>query len=165
MLFLYIFYLVVSAISRRVQQQVHIKFCANIGKVRLRSWQWLDESLGKKAWTVHGTFKLIETEKRRDRWRAKSRVCSSCSLTSRGFFTNNSSRHAELSIPHTIVTFYGDCVKMCEDFALNFDDKRTGCCITVMHRFTLPFSLGNLDQKQHNCRPPPILLCCFFDWR
>jgi hypothetical protein len=38
---------------------------------------------------------------------------------------------------------YGDCMKVCEDFAPNFDDKRTGCCITAMHRLTLPFSPGN----------------------
>jgi hypothetical protein len=40
-------------------------------------------------------------------------------------------------------TVYGDCVKMCEDFAPNFSDKRAGCCITTMHRHTLPFSPGN----------------------
>jgi hypothetical protein len=30
-----------------------------------------------------------------------------------------------------------------EDFAPNFGDKRTGCCITTMHQLTLPFSPGN----------------------
>jgi hypothetical protein len=29
------------------------------------------------------------------------------------------------TIPHTIVAFYGDCVKMCEDIAPNFGDERT----------------------------------------
>jgi hypothetical protein len=28
------------------------------------------------------------------------------------------------SIPHSAVTLYSDCVKMCEDFASNFGDKR-----------------------------------------
>jgi hypothetical protein len=41
------------------------------------------------------------------------------------------------------VTFYGDCVKMCQDFATNFGDKGTGCCFTKTHRLTLRFSLGN----------------------
>jgi hypothetical protein len=41
------------------------------------------------------------------------------------------------------VTFYGDCVNMCEDFAPNFGNKGTGCCIMTAHRFTLPFSPGN----------------------
>jgi hypothetical protein len=45
--------------------------------------------------------------------------------------------------PHTTVTFYGDCVKMCKDFAPKFGDKRTGCCITTMHHLKLPFSPGN----------------------
>jgi hypothetical protein len=29
---------------------------------------------------------------------------------------------------------------MCEDFAPNFGDKRTGCCITTTYHLTLPFS-------------------------
>jgi hypothetical protein len=49
-------------------------------------------------------------------------------------------------IPHTTVTFYGDCVKICEELDPNFDDKRTGCFNTT-HRLTLPFSLGNLWPK------------------
>jgi hypothetical protein len=37
---------------------------------------------------------------------------------------------------------YGNGVKMCEDFAPNFGDKRTGLCNTTMHHLTLPFSPG-----------------------
>jgi hypothetical protein len=40
-----------------------------------------------------------------------------------------------------------ETVKMCEDFAPNFDDKITGCCITTTHRLTLPFSPGNFVTK------------------
>jgi hypothetical protein len=36
--------------------------------------------------------------------------------------------------------FYGNCMKICEDFTLNFGDKRTGCCIMTMHCLTLPSS-------------------------
>jgi hypothetical protein len=36
--------------------------------------------------------------------------------------------------------FHGDWVKMCEEFALNFSDKRTGCCLMTMHYLTLSFS-------------------------
>jgi hypothetical protein len=53
---------------------------------------------------------------------------------------------AKQSIPHTTVPFYGDCMKMCEDFNRNFGDK-TGCCIKKMRRFTLNFSPGNFYQK------------------
>jgi hypothetical protein len=42
------------------------------------------------------------------------------------------------SIQHTTVMFYSDCVKMWEDFAPNFGDKNTGCCIMTTHRLTLP---------------------------
>jgi hypothetical protein len=41
-------------------------------------------------------------------------------------FRKNSSWQGRQSIPHTAVTFYGDCVKMCEDLFANFGDKRTG---------------------------------------
>jgi hypothetical protein len=47
---------------------------------------------------------------------------------------------------------------MCEDFAQNFGDKRTGCCITTTQRLTLPFYREIFYQKQHNCRPPPTPL-------
>jgi hypothetical protein len=59
-------------------------------------------------------------------------------------FTKNSSWQAKQSIPHTTMTLYGDCVKMCKEFVPKFGDKRTGCCITKMQ---LPFSLGNFCLK------------------
>jgi hypothetical protein len=43
-------------------------------KVRLRPWQCLYKRSGKKAWAVHGKSELTETEKRRDNWRATSRI-------------------------------------------------------------------------------------------
>jgi hypothetical protein len=54
-------------------------------------------------------------------------------------FAKNSSWQAKQPVPHTTVTFYGDCVKMCEEFASNFGDKITGCCISTPHHLTLPF--------------------------
>jgi hypothetical protein len=49
---------------------------------------------------------------------------------------------------------------MCEDFVPKFGDKRTGSCITTMHRVTLShfFHQGIFDQKQHDCRQLPTLL-------
>jgi hypothetical protein len=73
------------------------------------------------------------------------------------FDTNNSSWQAKQSIPHTTVTFHGNCVKICEDSAPNYGDKRTGCFITTTQYHT-PFSPGNFDHKQHDCHPPPTLL-------
>jgi hypothetical protein len=77
-----------------------------------------------------------ETEKGE---KQKSRACSSFSLTSGGLFTKNLSSLTKQSIPHTTMMFYGDCVKMCE----NFSGKRTCCCTTTMPRLTLPFSPDN----------------------
>jgi hypothetical protein len=65
----------------------------------------------------------------------------------KGIVTRNSSWQATQSILRTIMTFYGDCAKTCEDFILNFGDKRTGCCITTTHRLTLPFATGNFWPK------------------
>jgi hypothetical protein len=65
---------------------------------------------------------------------------------------------------------------MCKDFALNFGDKRTGCCITATHRLTLHFSPGNFLPKKTNMtvihHPPYFFLFpqlklklkgCYFD--
>jgi hypothetical protein len=69
-------------------------------------------------------------------------------LTSRRLFTKNSSWQDKQSILLATVTFYGDCIKMCKDFASNFGDRRTDHCITTMHDLTLPFHLVILYQKQ-----------------
>jgi hypothetical protein len=45
---------------------------------------------------------------------------------------------AKQSIMHTVM-FYGGCAKICEDFAPNFGNKRSGCPITTTHCFILPF--------------------------
>jgi hypothetical protein len=49
------------------------------------------------------------------------------------FDIKNLSRQAKQSTPHTTVTFYEDCVRMCEDFTPNSGNKRTGCCIITTH--------------------------------
>jgi hypothetical protein len=51
----------------------------------------------------------------------------------------NPSWQARQSILHTTMTFYGNCMKMCEDFALNFDDKSN----MTVHGLTLSFSPGS----------------------
>jgi hypothetical protein len=40
-------------------------------------------------------------------------------------FTKNSSWQTNQSIRYTTVTFYGDCVIICENFAPNFGHKRS----------------------------------------
>jgi hypothetical protein len=46
---------------------------------------------------------------------------------------------------------------MCEDFTLNFGDKRTGCCILTTHHLALPFSPGNFSSKTITHPPPTVL--------
>jgi hypothetical protein len=109
-----------DAISRWMRKRNGNKFCANLGESEWRPWQRLDKRSGKET---------IETEK--GKRSEKSRACSLLSLTSRGLLTNNSTCQAKQSIAHTAVTFYGDCVKMREDFVPKFGDKRTGCCLKL----------------------------------
>jgi hypothetical protein len=59
-------------------------------------------------------------------WKMKSKVKSMLIIffNIKGLFTKNSSWQAKQSIQHTIVMFYGDCMKMCEDFTLNFGNHK-----------------------------------------
>jgi hypothetical protein len=66
---------------------------------------------------------LTETEKCETGEKKSQEHAHHFLFTSRGIFAKNSSWQAKQSIPHTTVTFYGDCVKICEDFASNFGDK------------------------------------------
>jgi hypothetical protein len=45
---------------------------------------------------------------------------------------------------------------MCKDFAPNFGNKRTGCCITTTHRLTLSFSPGNFFIKNNTTVIPHL---------
>jgi hypothetical protein len=49
--------------------------------------------------------------------------------------TNNPSWQAKQLIPHSTVTLYGDCVKICEDFTPNFGDKKL---VAASRQFTIP---------------------------
>jgi hypothetical protein len=53
----------------------------------------------------------------------------------------------EKSFPYTTVMFYGDCLKMCEYFTLNFGYRNTVWCISTAHRLTLPLSPWNVLPK------------------
>jgi hypothetical protein len=54
---------------------------------------------------------------------------------------------------------------MCEDFALNVGDKRTGCCILTTHRLTLPFPPGDFFTKDNiNLVAPHKAYFSLFPW-
>jgi hypothetical protein len=79
--------------------------------------------------------------------KSKVKVMLIIFFDTKGLCSKNSPWQAKQSITHTTVTLYGDCVKMSEDFAPNFDNKKTVYCITTKHRLTLPFSPGNILPK------------------
>jgi hypothetical protein len=90
-----------------------------------RLWPWDKATILPMEKSKHH-----QDRKRWDRQTAKSWACSSFPLTSGGLLTKNLSWQAKQSTPHTTVTLYVDCVKMCEYFAPNFGEKRNVCCIT-----------------------------------
>jgi hypothetical protein len=81
--------------------------------------------------------------KGRVRWISKSGAYSSFSLTSKWYSQRICPARPSNQFVHITVTSYGDCMKMWEDFAPNFGNKRTGSCITITCHLTLPFSPDN----------------------
>jgi hypothetical protein len=64
------------------------------------------------------------------------------------FFDVIGNVHKELNLAgQTVscsVTFYGHCLKMCEDFALNYGNRNTTSCITTTHRLTCGIPSQNM---------------------
>jgi hypothetical protein len=121
-------------------KEQHNISCKSRKKVRRRPWQCLDKRLGKKVWAVHGTSNLTEiTKGETDEKQSQEHF-----IWHEGdSFRKNSFGQSERSVPHTNVTFYDDCGKMCEDFVPNFGGRGTGSCIQTKHSLTLPFPPGN----------------------
>jgi hypothetical protein len=63
-------------------------------------------------------------------------------------------------VPHTTVSFYCGRVKICEDFAPDFGDKRTGRCITTTQS---PFSPGSFCPEATWLLSPTHPTFCFPD--
>jgi hypothetical protein len=134
-------------------------------KVRRRPWQWLDKRSGKEAWVVHGKSKLMETEKG-ETYEGQIQEHVHHFLWHQAECPQRI-RHGRPNSQFRItVTFYGDWVKMCDDFTQIFCDKRTDCYITMTHRLTLPSSPGNFLAKNNMTviSTHPTFLC-FSDWR
>jgi hypothetical protein len=109
---------------------------ASVHQILCKSRMKRDGDLGNVQASVQGrnhepftSVRKVQTHRDRksERRCTESRAHSSFSLTQR----RNSSWKAKQSTPSTTVTICGVCVKICEDFAQNFGEKRTGCC--TMH--------------------------------
>jgi hypothetical protein len=143
---------VVYATSRWSRQRNSIKLCANLGKSAMETPAMIRQAFREESMRRTRKVQTHRDRKRRDRWRAKSRACSSFSFISRRSVTNGT------SVPQTAVMFHGDCMKLCEHFAPNFENSRELAVAprqrTVSH---FPFHQEIFDRNQHGCRPPPSL--------
>jgi hypothetical protein len=52
---------------------------------------------------------------------------------------------------------YSNCVKICEDFTLNFGNKRTGCCIITMYASFFARELLTRNNKTVVLKHPTFL--------
>jgi hypothetical protein len=131
---------------------VHLAWCDfAMDPTKDCTWQWLDKRSGKEAWGETYEEQIQEHVYHFLWYQAE------CSQRIRPGRPNSQFR--------ITVTFYGDWVKMCDDFTQIFGDKRTDCYITMKHSLTLPSSPGNLLPKTTWLSSPHTLLFCFSDWR
>jgi hypothetical protein len=152
-----------DAISQWMRQRSTNRFCANLRKSTMETLAVIRREFREEdvshIWVFkwHAWFRQTGKKKARQvKNKVKNMLLSFFDI--KEMFTENSSWQAKRSIPHTTVTFYSDCLKMCEDFTPNFGDKRTGCCILTMHCLTLSFSPGNFWPKIVWLSPPPTPL-------
>jgi hypothetical protein len=136
------------------------KFCANLAKRATETLETIIQAFGEgnlgRTWTfnTHRDRNRAETGEEQS-----SRACSSPSLKIKG----TADKEFVLADPTVNSAYYSDVlrrqrVKICEDFAPNFGDKRTGCCITTTHRLTFSFPSGNILPKPTRLSSPPTLL-------
>jgi hypothetical protein len=145
-----------------IGQRNSIKFCADLLKSAKETLAMIRKAIGEESVSRTRKGQTHRDRKMRDRWRAKSRAWSSFSLISRGLLTKNSSWQAKQPIPHATVTFYCDCVKICEDFAPKFSTRELDVASlqrTVSHLF----HQGIFLSKTTWLSPPTFF--CFSDWR
>jgi hypothetical protein len=109
-------------ISLWIQQTNSITFCEYLGKGAMETLAMIRQAFGEES-----IYLYIETPNSLRRPKKVRQVKIKVKSMLIIFFDIKRIVHAEQSVPHTTMKFYGDCVKMCEDLAPNFGDKRTGC--------------------------------------
>jgi hypothetical protein len=134
-----------DAILGWIQRQVCITFCANIRKIRQRSWQWLDKCLGKKSMSHTRMFEWLA------HYFLHHEDCSQRICTGR---------------PNSQYCILLWCCTPTAWNAPNFGDKRTGCCIMITNYLTLLFFTREFLIKNHDyCPLTHLTFLCFPDWR
>jgi hypothetical protein len=142
-------------------QRNSIKFCATLRKSEADTLAMIRQAFEEESTSrTHRKTKLTETEKRRDRLGVKSRARSSFPL-----FTKNCNGrpNSQFWIPCNVLWWLRVNGRR---LALNFGDRRTGCCIMTTHHLTLPFSQGNFLPKAIWLSTPTHCTFIYFpDWR
>jgi hypothetical protein len=150
-----------DAILWWIQQKTASVLCKFKKKFDGGPCQWLDKHLGKKGISHTRKVQTHREWKGWDRWRAKSGACSSFPLTYRRVFTKNSPWQAKQPIPHTTVTFYGDCENVRRLHPKLWRQKNWLCCITTTQSHTSFFTMDFFLPKPTWLSSPPTLLFSF----
>jgi hypothetical protein len=144
-------------------------------KVQLRPRQWLDMHLRKRTWTIlrclTGEFQIYQDQNRGDRWKAKSRVCPSFPLISRGLFIKKF-----ILVGQTFnSTYYCVIVRWLHEnmqrlLSKPWLQKNWFLCHNSTPFFTSEFlSKNNTTIFPPNTLftwlDPPVTFLCFADWR
>jgi hypothetical protein len=91
-----------------------IKFFANLGKSATEALAMIRQVFGEESTSCTRNVQNHRDRKKGGTDEDKSQEHShNFSLTSRELFSKNSSWQTKQPIPHTTVTFYGDCMKKC----------------------------------------------------
>jgi hypothetical protein len=95
----------------------------------------------------------------RDRWRAKSRACSSYSLTSRELLTKNHFGRLNSQF-HILLWHFTANAWKCASTSLGTLATKELAVAARQHIVShFLFHQGIFDQKQHDCCPHPTFLC------
>jgi hypothetical protein len=138
------------------EQWVCIRYCAKVRKSATETLEVIRQALGEESMSHTEVFVWhVQTEAKKsgDRWRAKARVCSLFSLTSRGLFTMN--LYWQVSQFHILlwcVTLTAwKCGKTSPE-TLKTELAVASWQHSVSH---FPFHQEVFTKKQHDCQPPP----------
>jgi hypothetical protein len=136
-----------DVMSRWIWQRNSIKFCANLIKSEMETLAMTRQMFREESTRSKWKSPTHRDRKWWDRWRAKSKEHAHHFFLHQGdcsqrIHPSRTNSHFHILLWHFMATTW-KCAKTLPWTG----DKRTGCCITIMHHLPLPFSLRNFLSK------------------